>query len=74
MWYYGCWYNKTSTHRIYRFSIIADKQTANSSDNSRAELGGSAVAKLLSANGHYDLHMKLKYSRSAGALYFIAHA
>ena len=64
---------KTSTHRIYRFSIIADKQTANSSDNSRAELGGSAVAKLLSTD-HYDLHMQLKYSRSAGALYFIAHA
>ena len=43
---------KTETHRIYRFSIIADKQAANSSDNSRAELGGSAVAKLLLATGH----------------------
>ena len=43
---------KTETHRIYRFSIIADKQAANSSDNNRAELGGSAVAKLLLATGH----------------------
>ena len=66
---------KQETHRVYRFSIIADKQAASSSDNSRADLGGSAVAKLLSANGRYDLHMgQLKYSRSAGALYFIEHA
>ena len=64
---------KQETHRVYRFSIIADKQAASSSDNSRADLGGSAVAKLLSANGHYDLHMQPKCSRSAGALNLIEH-
>ena len=62
---------RTSTHRIYRVSIIADKQTADSSDNSRAELGFSCSQ---TASDHYDLHMQLKYSRSAGALYFIEHA
>ena len=46
-----------------------------SSDNSRADYGGQLIAKLFSANGHYDLHMgQLKYSRSAGALDFIEHA
>ena len=76
MWYYVSWYNKNKKLTEYIASPSSlDKQAASSSDNSRADLGGSAVAKLLSANGRYDLHMgQLKYSRSAGALDFSEHA